>query len=66
MVYLVTFWDGVLMVDRGNEAGIRRVAYEFCEDLFREHVIYAEARLAPRLLAGPKLTAKCARVRCYT
>ena len=42
----------------GNEAGIRRISYEFCEDLFREHVIYAEARIAPHLLAGPQLPLK--------
>ncbi|KAF8778300.1 Adenosine deaminase like protein [Argiope bruennichi] len=40
-----------LPVIAGDEEAIERIAFEFCEDAAREHLLYAETRYSPHLLA---------------
>lgn len=60
LVYVLRFYTPIKLLwvnlklfifFRGNEAAIRRISYEFCEDLKRDNIIYAEARMCPQLLA---------------
>ncbi|KAF8778299.1 Adenosine deaminase like protein [Argiope bruennichi] len=41
-----------LPVIAGDEEAIERIAFEFCEDAAREHILYAETRYSPHLLSA--------------